>query len=209
MGIRIPRLYAIIDPAQVGGSTLPAVSQTLLSAGVKLIQYRDKSASSRELYENSRQILQRVRHAQGVFLVNDRADIARVVDADGVHVGQEDLPMDLARRVIGQGKWLGCSTHTISQVMAADQSTADYIAFGPIFPTQSKAGPDPLVGLEGLGEARKATTKPLVAIGGITRQNVRSVIEAGADGVAVIHDLLQAPDLAARVQEFLQVLGDL
>jgi thiamine-phosphate pyrophosphorylase len=205
MDFRIPRLYPIVDSAETGGLSPVAVSEILLAAGVRLIQYRDKRASSREIFEISRDIAARVRQWGGIFVVNDRADIARAVDA-GVHVGQEDLPVELARRVLEPGKLIGCSTHVLAQVIEADRSSADYIAFGPIFPTQSKERPDPVVGLEGLREARKATRKPLVAIGGMTAENARAAIDAGADSVAVIRDLLGARDIAARAQEFLDVL---
>ncbi len=208
MDFIIPRLYAIIDAAQTGERSPATVSEILLQAGVKLIQYRDKQGTSRELFENSRQLAWRVRQASALFIVNDRADIARLVDADGVHVGQEDLPVDLARRVVGAGKLIGYSTHILAQVVEASRSSADYIAFGPVFPTQSKEKPDPVVGLEGLREARKLTRKPLVAIGGITVQNASAAIEAGADSVAVIRDLLEVADPAARAREFLRALGD-
>lgn len=148
-----------------------------------------------------------VRRGKGVFIVNDRTDVARAADADGVHLGQEDLPVELARQILGPDKRIGYSTHLLAQVAEVDQSSADYIAFGPIFPTASKARPDPVVGLAGLKEARQATRKPLVAIGGITVQNARQVIEAGADSVAVIRDLLQAPDLAKRAEEFMNALS--
>jgi thiamine-phosphate pyrophosphorylase len=143
----------------------------------------------------------------GMFIVNDRADIARAVDADGVHVGQEDLPVECARSILGRGKWVGYSTHVLEQVKEADRSSADYIALGPIFPTASKENPDAVVGLDGLRAARQATRKPLVAIGGITIQNARAVMEAGADSVAVIRGLLSGPDLGKRAEEFLKVLG--
>ena len=207
-GFRIPRLYAIIDPAQAHEQPPAAVAEFLLSAGVRLIQYRDKQASSRELFERSRGIAERVRAARGIFIVNDRADVARAVDADGVHVGQEDLPVDLARHVLGEGKWVGSSTHGLDQAIEADRSSADYVALGPIFSTSSKANPDPVVGLEGLRAARQATRKPLVAIGGITLDNAAAVIEAGADSVAVIGALLSAPDISQRAREFLKLLGD-
>jgi thiamine-phosphate pyrophosphorylase len=145
-----------------------------------------------------------VREAGGIFIVNDRADVARAVDADGVHVGQDDLPVESARALVGPGKLIGYSTHVLEQVREADRSTADYVAFGPIFPTASKENPDAVVGLEGLGEARKATHKPLVAIGGITLENARTVIEAGADSVAVIRGLVGAPDIRTRAEEFLE-----
>jgi thiamine-phosphate diphosphorylase len=207
MGFSLPRLYAILDAAQTGDRSLTEVCEILLAAGVRLIQYRDKHASSRQLYEAGCQIAEQVRRAGGLFIVNDRADVARAVGADGVHLGQGDLPVELARRSLEPGKPVGCSTHDLAQVREADQSSADYIAFGPIFPTQSKAKPDAVVGLAGLREARQATRKPLVAIGGITLATAREVTEAGADSVAVIADLLKAADIGARAREFLRVLG--
>jgi thiamine-phosphate diphosphorylase len=200
----IPRLYAIIDPAQAGGRSSVEVAADLLAAGVRLIQLRDKHASSGELYQSALRVAGCVHKGGGVFIVNDRADIARAVDADGVHVGQEDLPVESARFVIGSGKMIGYSTHVLEQVREADRSTADYIAFGPIFPTTSKENPDAVVSLKGLIEARKATQKPLVGIGGITLENARTVIEAGADSIAVISALLGAPDIRERAEEFLE-----
>ena len=207
MQLVIPRLYAIIDPAQSGGRHPVEVAEALLVAGVRLIQLRDKHASSGELYESARRVAEYVRKAGGVFIVNDRADVTRAVDADGVHVGQDDLAVESARALVGQGKLIGYSTHNLEQVREADRSTADYIAFGPIFPTASKENPDAVVGLQGLGEARKTTRKPLVAIGGITLENARTVIEAGADSVAVIRGLVGAPDITERAQEFLKILA--
>ena len=209
MSFALPRLYAIIDAAQTGNRATAAVSDALLAAGVKLIQYRDKQASSRVLYENSFELAARARQANAVLIVNDRADVARAVQADGVHVGQDDLSVELARRVLGAGRRIGCSTHHPDQVRDADRSSADYIALGPIFETQSKQQPDPVVGLEGLREARRLTHKPLVAIGGITLENVRAVIEAGADSVAVISDLLKPDDIESRARDFLKLLGEL
>lgn len=197
-----------MDPARSGRRNTGDAAQELLAAGVTWVQYRDKRGSSREVYENCRQISEWVRQAGGIFIVNDRADIARAVEASGVHVGQEDLPVELARRVVGWDKCVGCSTHLLAQVQQADRSSADYIAFGPVFATQSKERPDPLVGLEGLREARRATRKPLVAIGGITLENARAAIQAGADSVAVIQDLMGAADIGARAKEFLRVLEE-
>ena len=212
MKFPIPRLYAIIDPAQTGGLSPVDIADVLLAAGVRLVQYRDKRSTSRELFEIGGEIAERVRRATGVFIVNDRADVALALDADGVHVGQEDLPVELARRVLesgGQeGKLVGCSTHGLDQVREADESSADYIAFGPIFATRSKEQPDPVAGLDGLREARQATRKPLVAIGGITVENAGAVLEAGADSVAVIRGLLEHPDIGARAREFLSMLGE-
>jgi len=206
MQLVIPRLYAIIDPAQSAGRPTGDVAAGLLAAGVRLIQLRDKHASSGELYASAQRLGEFVRKAGGTFIVNDRADVASAVDADGVHVGQDDLPVESARALLGAGKLIGYSTHVLEQVREADRSTADYIAFGPVFLTASKENPDAVVGLEGLREARKATRKPLVAIGGISLENAHSVIEAGADSVAVIRALVGAPDITQRAQEFLNIL---
>lgn len=208
MSLSFPRLYAVIDPDQSGGRSPVVVSELLLAAGVRLIQYRAKRASSRELLEISAQIAVRTRRARAVFIVNDRADIARAIDSEGVHLGQEDLPPELARSVLRPGKWIGFSTHSLDQVMAAEQTSADYIAFGPVFPTRSKDNPDPIVGLEGLRNARQATRKPLVAIGGITAENAKSAIDAGADSVAVISDLVGATNVEARARVFLEAVEE-
>jgi thiamine-phosphate pyrophosphorylase len=207
MGFSIPRLYAIIDPARTGGVLPAVVAKELASAGVQLIQFRDKHAASRQLYEVCVELKELLRGSGCSLIVNDRADVARATKAAGVHLGQDDLPVEMARRVLAPDQWIGCSTHSLDQVVAADRTTADYVAFGPIFPTASKENPDPVVGLEGLREARRATRKPLVAIGGINLRNAGEVLAAGADSVAVIGDLLNAPDIRDRAQEFLSVLG--
>ena len=207
MEFQIPRLYAIIDPAQTRDLEPVVVTDILLSAGVRLIQYRGKTDTSRHMFDVSCAIAERVRQAGGMFVVNDRADVALVSGADGVHVGQEDLPVELARRVLQAGQRVGVSTHTRAQLEEAEATSADYLAFGPIFPTGSKEHPDPVVGLDGLREMRRLTRKPLVAIGGIMLDNAASVIEAGADSVAVIHDLLSAEDIGAQARKFLQTLG--
>jgi len=212
MTFEIPRLYAIIDAARVDTISPVEMAEILLDAGVKLIQYRDKNGSSRRLFETSRQIADPVRAAGGIFIVNDRADVALLAGADGVHVGQDDLPVELARRVLEAPGVLakprpgiiGCSTHNLEQVSEADRTSADYIAFGPVFATQSKQKPDALVGLDGLRAARKATRKPLVAIGGITLASATAVMEAGADSVALIGDLVK--DTPNRAREFLRIL---
>ena len=207
MGLSIPRLYAIIDPARAGGRLPVVAARELLSAGVRLIQFRDKHASSRQLYETCVELRGLLRDSGCSLIVNDRADVARATDAEGVHLGQSDLPVEMARRVLAPDQWIGWSTHSLDQVVEADRTTADYIAFGPIFPTASKENPDPVVGLEGLREARRATGKPLVAIGGITLRKASEVLAAGADSVAVIGDLLNAPDIQERAREFLSVVG--
>jgi thiamine-phosphate pyrophosphorylase len=202
-----PRLYAIVDRAQTGDRHPAAVAADLVRAGVRLVQYRDKRATSREMYEWGRAVLDEARRSGAVFILNDRADVARGMGADGVHVGRDDLPVEMAREILGAEKWVGHSAHDVDQVREADRSSADYVAFGPIFATLSKENPGPVVGLDGLRLAREATGKPLVAIGGISLENARRVLEAGADSVAVISDLLRAPDVEARAREYLELLG--
>lgn len=139
------------------------------------------------------------------FIMNDRADLCLAADFDGVHVGQDDLSPESVRKIIGPNRWLGVSTHNPEQVREAERTSADYIAVGPVFTTSSKSKPDPVIGIEGVRRARELTRKPLVAIGGITRSNARSVIESGADSIAVISDLLRDPRKSA--EEFFGILG--
>jgi thiamine-phosphate pyrophosphorylase len=190
----------------MAGRSVESVCSTLLDAGVRLFQYRDKRASSRRMLEAVSRLIPMIRERGGRLVVNDRADVALVAGADGVHLGQDDLPVDQARSVIRPEQILGHSTHNLEQLRRANALHADYVAIGPIFETASKDAPDPVVGLNGLREARKATPKPLVAIGGITVQNARQVIECGADSVAVISGLLDADDLASRAHEFLDAV---
>jgi thiamine-phosphate pyrophosphorylase len=180
-------------------------AEVLAQSGVELIQYRDKQASSRRLFETA-EALVRVLAPRGVkLIVNDRADIAALAGADGVHVGQEDLDVEQARAICGSSRWIGVSTHTLAQVERAAATSADYISVGPVFATATKEKPGPVVGLDFIGQARRLTAKPLVAIGGITLERVAEVYSAGADSIAVARDLIAAPDPAARVREFLAI----
>ncbi|MGZ8394438.1 MAG: thiamine phosphate synthase, partial [Nitrospira sp.] len=142
-----------------------------------------------------------------LFIVNDRCDLAMAVDADGVHLGQEDLPIAYARQLLGPDKIIGLSTHNMAQVREVIPGEPDYIGFGPIFSTSTKTDHDPVVGLEGLRAVRSLTTLPLFAIGGITAERSREVMAAGADGVAVISAILTAPDLGAAIRNFQQSLA--
>jgi len=211
MNLVFPRLYAIIDPSLLTISELE-LAETLAGSGVELIQYRNKTASSRHFFEISRQ-LSGALGARGVrLIVNDRADIAVLSGAGGVHVGQEDLGVEEARAICGglggfggKDRWVGVSTHTLEQLAAADRTSADYIALGPIFPTATKKNLDPVVGTELLRQARRLTRKPLIAIGGITLDRAAEVYRAGADSLAVIRDLIAAPNPAVRAREYLDV----
>lgn len=203
--IIVPRLYAIVD-----ASGFPDVAgmirfcEELTAGGVRLLQYRNKSGNARQILEHGRELKRRLSPSVKLIM-NDRADLALAAGFDGVHVGQDDLSPEGARKVVGPSLWLGVSTHSPEQVREADVTSADYVALGPVFATSSKAKPDPVIGIEGLRWGRTLTAKPLVAIGGITRANCRSVIDAGADAVAVISDLVHQPRKSA--EEFLRILG--
>jgi len=213
--VPVPRLYTILDSACFSSvQALAAAAEELTWAGVTLIQYRDKSENARQILEQGRELRRRVdahvsQKKQDMqppvrLIMNDRADLALIAGFDGVHVGQDDLSPESVRKIIGPDHWLGVSTHNPAQVAEADKTSADYLAIGPVFATSSKEKPDPVVGLEGVRKARQLTRKPLVAIGGITRANAASVIEAGADSVAVISDLLADPGKSA--EEFFRIL---
>jgi thiamine-phosphate pyrophosphorylase len=182
-----------------------ALAESLAGSGVELIQYRDKTASSRRYFEISRQLSNVLGPRGARLIVNDRPDVALLAGAGGVHVGQEDLGVADARAVCGPDRWVGVSTHTLEQLAEADRTSADYVAFGPIFQTATKKNPDPVVGTELLRKARAITKKPLVAIGGITLERAAEVYRAGADSLAVIRDLICAPDPAVRAREYLDV----
>jgi thiamine-phosphate pyrophosphorylase len=198
-----PALYAILDPTLVAEPL--AFARKLADAGVQLIQLRDKRASSRKFYEQSKALVEALAAAGVKVVVNDRPDIAAIVGAAGVHVGQDDLSVEDARKICKAPSWVGVSTHNLDQFRTAQLSSADYIAVGPIFATASKENPDPVVGLDFIRRVRQLTRKPLVAIGGITIETVASVYEAGADSVAVIRDLAAAADPAAQAGKYLAV----
>lgn len=206
--MNLPKLYAIVDVSCFAAPlrTTAAIvdyAKDLAAGGATLIQYRNKVGTTREMLSHARE-LRRVLGDGVTLIMNDRADICIAAGYNGVHVGQDDLSSEGARIVIGPERVLGVSTHNLEQLQEADAGPADYIAFGPVFATSSKRNPDAIVGLDGIRQARAATKKPLVAIGGITRANARSVIDAGADSVAVIADLLSSPTKVA--EEFLRLL---
>ena len=205
---KLPRLYAIVDVGCFSASarTTSAIvgfACELAAGRVELIQYRNKDGDLRTMLSHARE-LRRALGSKVKLIMNDRADLCIAAGFDGVHVGQDDLSPEGARLVVGPKRIVGFSTHNLDQLMQADAGPADYIAYGPVFATSTKLNPDPVVGLDGLRAARAATKKPLVAIGGITRANVASVLEAGADCVAVISDLVTSPRQAA--EEFLRLM---
>lgn len=202
MPLVFPKLYAIMDAALLKTTEL-ACAEMLAQAGVELIQYRNKSATSRQLFEVSESLSRFFNRRGGRLIVNDRPDIAALVGAGGVHVGQEDMGVEEARGICGKDRWVGASTHTLEQVGRAAETSADYIAVGPIFATGTKLNPGPMVGTQFIREARRLTRKPIVAIGGITAERATEVLDAGADSLAVAGDLLKAGDPGNRAREFL------
>jgi thiamine-phosphate pyrophosphorylase len=181
----------------------------MVEAGVELLQYRDKRASTRQAFEMSNLLSHRLsglaRSGSHVrFIVNDRPDIALLVGAGGVHVGQTDLGVEQTRAIVGRETWVGVSTHTLEQVDAAERTSADYVAFGPVFATVTKEQADPVVGLRLLAQARARTSKPLVAIGGITLERAADTYRAGADSLAVARDLLASHNPGAQARAFLK-----
>ncbi len=197
-------LYVILDPSASGERDLVVLADAVLGAGARWIQLRDKAAPTGRLAGLAVRIRERVKAAGGVFIVNDRLDVALAVDADGVHLGQDDLPVQAGRRV-GPDLLLGVSTHTLEEARQAQADGADYVALGSIFPTGSKPSFE-LVGLETLRLVRPHVTVPLVAIGGITLDRVRAVLAAGADGIAVISAIGLAADPAAAAAGFLRAI---
>ena len=211
--LRLPRLYAIIDATRFAEKKDPTqallqFARGLADGGARLLQYRNKTGSTMEMLSHARE-LKRVLGTRVRVIINDRADLCLATGCEGVHLGQDDVSPAGARKVLGEDRTIGLSTHNLEQAMAAEASEADYIAIGPIFATQSKERPDPVVGIAALKKIRKRVHKPLVAIGGITRANCQEVTAAGADAVAVVADLVDTSGQdspRSRVEDFLRRL---
>jgi thiamine-phosphate pyrophosphorylase len=213
--IELPRLYPILDAEALAGAGVPlaTAARALYDAGVRWVQYRDKRASDADFVKRLRELRAIFPAGEAVLLVNDRVELCADANADGAHIGQEDVTPREARRVLnasgGPKRLLGVSTHNVAQLRASlATGAADYLAIGPVYATGSKENPDPVVGLDGVKAARTLTRLPLVAIGGITAENGREVIEAGADAVAVISGLLPqgGQEMSERVRDFLAFL---
>jgi len=210
--VQLPRFYPIIDVDRFSDAADPLraivhFAQELVEGGASLIQYRNKSSQTRAMLSQARELRRSVREGTRLIM-NDRTDICVAAGFDGVHLGQDDLSPAAARKIFEKSGRLdlliGFSTHNPDQLKHAAQLPIDYVAIGPVFTTGSKANPDPVIGLEGVRQARRATAKLLVAIGGIARHNCKSVLEAGADAVAVIADVVESPRKAT--EEFLRIL---
>lgn len=206
MSFELPKLYPITDRRLSGLSHAGQVAR-LCEGGARLVQLREKRLSPREFYAEAEEALRVARIFGARLIINDRADVALAVGADGVHVGQDDMPPGGVRALLGVGALVGFSTHGVGQAIEAATLPVNYIAIGPAFATSSKENPDPVVGLEGVRRVREAVPGvPLVAIGGVTAENARSLLEAGADSVAVIGALLDTPDpaeITRRTRHFL------
>ena len=203
----LPRLYVIADLETLArlGVSFEAFALEIAMAGVELVQLRDKRSAAAEVLAIAAAARTLLPWAK--LIMNDSAELALACSFSGVHVGQGDLSVAGAYRVLGAGAWVGLSTHTDEQVRQGDQSAASYLAIGPVFGTRTKLDASPVVGLDGVRRARALTAKPLVAIGGITRENCRSVIEAGADSVAVISGLFVPGETVEEVaRDFLRIL---
>jgi thiamine-phosphate pyrophosphorylase len=196
-------LYAILDPSQSKGRPAIGILTDLLNGGAKLLQLRAKDLTSNEFYRLAIEVRELTRQAGCLLIVNDRVDIAMASQADGVHLGQEDLPLETARKLMGEQKMIGISTHDLRQAQEAASAGADYIGFGPIFGTATKDTGYSARGVEMLREVCAAVKIPVVAIGGITEDNVNQVWNAGADAAAMIGDLMGAKDGTAKVRRIL------
>lgn len=205
----LPRFYPILDAGLLArrGVAIEDFAAQWRAAGITLLQYRDKAGSPQQILANAANIQQIFAGSDCTLILDDRADLTVLAGWDGVHVGQQDMSPEAVRRVVGADRIIGFSTHNDAQVIEADRGCADYIAIGPVFSTSTKDNPDPVIGVEGVRRARALTRKPLVAIGGITRANCRQVMDAGADSVAVISELLPSDANPQKVAEdFLAVL---
>lgn len=201
----IPPLYLIIDSFLTPAADIEKTATDIMDGGAKILQLRAKKLSSKEFLETARIIRKITKDRGAVFIVNDRVDIALLTDADGVHLGQNDLPVREARRLLGNDKIIGYSTHNMREARVAKKLPVDYISFGPIFPTKTKEDAQTPKGIKGLSEIRKAVNIPIVAIGGITETNLIYVLKEGADSAAMISEILTEKDISKKVNRLISV----
>ena len=200
------RLYVIVDRSAAGGRDLADIAAAAIRGGADVIQLRDKTASDRHVLEEARRLLPLTRAARVPLIVNDRVEIARAAGADGVHLGQDDLPVHDARRLLGPGRLIGQSTHSLDQALAAQAEGPDYLGVGPVFPTPTK--PDyGSVGTALIGEVAARVRLPVVCIGGIDRGNLGEVLRAGAERIAVVRAVCAAADPEASARALKQLLA--
>lgn len=208
MSFRVPSpLYALADTLDRPDLSYPAVAERLCAGGARLLQLRVKRRPSRDFLSNALAVGRICRGYGATFIVNDRLDVALAAGADGVHLGQDDLPLPAARRLCGPAKIVGVSTHSVAQALAAQAAGADYVGFGPLFDTTSKTTGYPPRGLDRLAEVCDRLAIPVVAIGGITTARAPTALAAGAAAVAMIGELVLAPDVARRTADVLAALA--
>lgn len=205
--MKVKGLYAIIDNSIRPDISNIEIVKRVLAGGARTVQLRGKGLSSKELLSQAREIRELSRETGATFIVNDRADIALLSDADGVHLGQDDLPISEARKILGRGKLIGISTHNIEQALKVEQEGADYIGFGPVFKTKTKTDAEEAKGLPALVEIREKVEIPVVAIGGINLENLHEVMSAGTSGVAVISAIVKAEDIEEATKRFVEALN--
>jgi thiamine-phosphate pyrophosphorylase len=204
---KISGLYVVLDTSCLKGRRHLEVARELIEAGVKVIQLRDKVTPKNQLLPVARELANLCRQQDVLLIINDHLDVALAVDADGLHVGQTDLPAEVARRLLPQDKILGVSAATVEEARAAEASGADYLGVGCVYPTTSKEDAEP-VGVERVREIRQATLLPLAAIGGINPDNVKEVIAAGADAVCVISAVLNAEDVGEAARKLTKMISE-
>jgi thiamine-phosphate pyrophosphorylase len=201
-------VYLVTDPGLVGDRSLLEIVGAAIDGGASIIQYRDKDASTRSMVETAGALVRLCREQGAWLLVNDRVDVALAVDADGVHVGQEDMPASLARKLIGLDKLLGVSVHDAAEIIRAEQDGADYVSLSPIFATPTKPDHQEPLGVEGIRRLAAVSRLPVVAIGGIHRDNAARVIRAGAQGICVVSAIMSAPDPREAARELRDIVQE-
>ena len=207
--IQLPNIYPIIDISLISSDKIRETAQAVIDGGAKILQLRAKKLSSWEFLETARIIRKITKDKGAVFIVNDRIDIALLTDADGVHLGQDDLPVKEARRLLGNNKIIGYSTHNVREALESKKLPVDYISFGPIFATKTKEDAQTPKGLKGLDEVRKAVKIPIVAIGGITETNMPHVLKQGVESVAMISEILAAKDISQKINRLISTAKDI
>jgi thiamine-phosphate pyrophosphorylase len=203
MPLGLPPLYGILDPEQIRNRASEIVLREMLEAGVTILQLRAKSLAPVDFLALAKLARAETRTHNCKLIINDRVDVALACDADGVHLGQEDLPLSAGRKLMGP-KIIGISTHDLQQAEEAERNGADYIGFGPMFGTVTKATGYAARGIDLLKQIRAAVRLPIVAIGGITEENIQQVRQAGADSAAIISDILHAEDIPSKVMRILR-----
>lgn len=205
MRLILPKIYPIIDTTYVLPSDVNKVALSLIKGGAGIIQLRSKNLNPKETYETANNLRELLIKEQVTFIINDRPDIAKICESDGIHIGQEDLPIEVVRKILGPEKIIGMSTHNIKEAEKAQAEGADYISLGPIFVTKTKKNAREVRGLKLLKEITSKIDIPLVAIGGINEENLKDVLKNGALSCAVISDILLADNIEEKIKKLIEI----